>query len=151
MTASKAEYEKGLGPETRKYDDMYTSTTHNIQVTVEPFFLEDKSSPEDQHYVWGYHVQIENKGQETVTLKTRYWRITDGIGIVQEVHGEGVVGEQPTLSPGESYEYTSGAPLTTPSGIMSGSYQMVTTEGANLEIEIPAFSLDSPHDQRMLH
>jgi ApaG protein len=135
----------------RKQGHMYRSTTHQIQVTVEPYFLEDKSAPEDQRYVWGYHVQIENLGQDTVTLKTRYWRITDATGHVQEVRGEGVVGEQPVLGPGESFEYTSGAPLATPSGIMSGSYQMETADGSQIDVEIPAFSLDSPHDRRMLH
>lgn len=130
---------------------MYTATTHRIRVTVEPFFLEEKSSPDDRRYVWAYHVQIENQGAEAVTLKSRYWRITDAVGQVQEVRGEGVVGEQPVIEPGEAYEYTSGAPLSTPSGIMSGSYRMTTATGADFEVEIPAFSLDSPHDRRSLH
>ncbi|MDA5192849.1 Co2+/Mg2+ efflux protein ApaG [Govanella unica] len=130
---------------------MYTSTTHHIQVSVEPFFLEEKSAPDEQRYVWAYHVQIENLGAEVVTLKSRYWRITDAAGRVQEVRGDGVVGEQPVIAPGEAYEYTSGAPLATPSGIMSGSYQMTTPDGAFFDVEIPAFSLDSPHDRRSLH
>lgn len=140
-----------LAKSERGRNGMYKATTRQIQVTVEPFFLEEKSSPEDQRYVWAYHVQIENQGPEAVTLKSRYWRITDSMGQVQEVRGEGVVGEQPVIHPGEAYEYTSGAPLSTPSGIMSGSYQMTTPDGVYFEVEIPAFSLDSPHDRRSLH
>jgi ApaG protein len=90
-------------------------------------------------------VRIENGGAETVQLRNRYWRITDSLGRVQEVRGAGVVGEQPVLKPGESYEYTSGTPLQTPSGIMVGSYQMETPAGERFEVDVPAFSLDSPH------
>ena len=82
----------------------YTQTTHAITVTVEPFFLEEQSTPEENHYVWAYHVQIENRGGNTVQLVTRHWRITDSSGNVQDVRGEGVVGEQPVLQPGESFE-----------------------------------------------
>jgi ApaG protein len=124
---------------------MYSETTRSIKVTVKPFYLEDQSSPTDNHYVWAYHVRIENHGGETVQLRRRHWRITDGLGRVQEVRGPGVVGEQPVLAPGESYEYTSGTPLSTPSGIMVGSYEMETPDGNNFAVAIPAFSLDSPH------
>ena len=124
---------------------MYSATTQAITVTVKPDFLEDRSSPDDNHYVWAYHVRIENKGPETVQLRRRYWRITDALGRVQEVRGPGVVGEQPVLQPGDSFEYTSGAPLSTPSGIMSGSYDMETRDGRSFAVAIPAFSLDSPH------
>jgi ApaG protein len=101
---------------------MYAETTRSIKVTVKPFYLEDQSSPAENHYVWAYHVRIENQGPEIVQLRRRHWRITDGLGRVQEVRGPGVVGEQPVLKPGEAYEYTSGTPLSTPSGIMVGSY-----------------------------
>ena len=130
---------------------MYDRTTHSIRVSVEPFFMEEQSSPEDGRYVWAYRVQIENRGREPVQLKSRRWQITDALGRVQEVHGVGVVGEQPLLAPGEAFEYTSGAPLSTPSGIMSGAYHMVTAHGESFEVEIPAFSLDSPYQSRNLN
>jgi ApaG protein len=124
---------------------MYSQTTRSIKVTVKPFYLEDQSSPADDHYVWAYQVRIENCGRETVQLRRRHWRITDNRGRVQEVRGPGVVGEQPVLRPGESFEYTSGTPLATPSGIMVGTYDMETREGETFAVDIPAFSLDSPH------
>lgn len=124
---------------------MYDKTTRAIHVTVRPTFLEDQSSPDENYYVWAYRVQIENQGSETVQLRDRYWRITDGLGRVQEVRGPGVIGEQPVLKPGERFEYTSGTPLATPSGIMLGTYRMETETGESFEVEIPAFSLDSPH------
>ncbi|PWR22096.1 Co2+/Mg2+ efflux protein ApaG [Zavarzinia compransoris] len=124
---------------------MYDKTTRAIRVSVKPTFLEDQSSPDENYYVWAYRVQIENQGPETVQLRDRYWRITDGFGRVQEVRGPGVVGEQPVLKPGERFEYTSGTPLATPSGIMLGTYRMETAAGESFEVEIPAFSLDSPH------
>ena len=124
---------------------MYESTTRAIQVTVKPIFLEDQSSPEDNHFVWAYRVRIENHGTETVQLRNRHWRITDANGRLQEVRGAGVVGEQPVLRPGEIFEYTSGTPLSTPSGIMVGAYEMETAEGEVFDVAIPAFSLDSPH------
>lgn len=130
---------------------MYSAVTREIRVQVEPIYLDDQSEPDDAQYVWAYRVQIENEGTETVQLLTRYWHITDGMGRVQEVRGAGVVGEQPVLSPGERYEYTSGTPLPTPSGIMKGSYQMSTPSGEKFDIEVPAFSLDSPHEARHLN
>ncbi|MDA1325631.1 MAG: Co2+/Mg2+ efflux protein ApaG [Proteobacteria bacterium] len=130
---------------------MYTSTTRSIRVSVEPTFLDDQSSPTEDHYVWAYQVRIENDGSETVQLVNRHWRITDARGRMQEVQGEGVVGEQPTLQPGQAFEYTSGTPLGTPSGIMAGSYEMENTDGERFEIEIPAFSLDSPYQARRLN
>ncbi|HEY8352643.1 MAG TPA: Co2+/Mg2+ efflux protein ApaG [Sphingomonadales bacterium] len=131
---------------------MYKAITRHILVTVQPFFLSEKSAPEENRYVWGYRVQIENQGEDTVQLRSRFWRITDAFGRVQEVRGEGVVGEQPVLAPGEVYEYTSGAPLSTPSGVMVGTYSMVSiTSGESFEVAIPAFSLDSPHDKRLVH
>jgi ApaG protein len=124
---------------------MYSETTRSINVTVQPFYLEDQSTPDEGRYVWAYHVRIENQGGETVQLRNRHWKITDSRGQVQEVRGPGVVGEQPVLGPGESFEYTSGTPLPTPSGIMVGRYEMETPTGENFWVRIPAFSLDSPH------
>jgi ApaG protein len=130
---------------------MYNAVTRHISVTVTPYFIEDQSDPEDNHYVWAYQVNIENTGGETVQLISRYWHITDAHGTVTEVRGEGVVGEQPVLRPGESFEYTSGTPLSTPSGIMVGRYQMETKGGEGFEIDIPAFSLDSPYQRTSLN
>jgi ApaG protein len=130
---------------------MYSQTTRGIVVTVKPFYLEDQSSPADNHYVWAYRVRIENRGEQTVQLMNRHWIITDAIGRSQEVKGPGVVGEQPVLRPGDGYEYTSGTPLPTPSGIMHGSYEMAGEKGETFEIVIPAFSLDSPHDRPRLN
>ena len=124
---------------------MYSETTDSIRVTVKPIYLEEQSSPGDNHFVWAYQVQIENLGEERVQLLARYWRITDSMGRVQEVRGAGVVGEQPVLEPGESYEYTSGTPLATPSGIMVGTYEMENAQGERFDVAVPAFSLDSPH------
>ena len=123
----------------------YESVTRGIKVVVKPFYLDDQSEPDENHFVWAYHVEIVNDGHERVQLRTRYWRITDAFGRVQEVRGPGVVGEQPVLDPGEAFEYTSGTPLPTPSGIMAGTYQMEGTNGEQFDVEIPAFSLDSPH------
>ena len=130
---------------------MYSATTRDIKVTVKPVFLEDQSSPAENHYVWAYHVRIENLGERTVRLRARHWKITDALGRLQEVKGAGVVGEQPLLEPGQSFEYTSGTPLGTPSGIMSGTYMMETAEGERFDAAIPAFSLDSPHHSAKLN
>jgi len=130
---------------------MYSETTHSIRVTVEPIYLEEQSSPSDNHYVWAYHVRIENTGGDTVQLLTRHWKITDSLGRVQEVRSAGVVGEQPVLPPGQAFEYTSGTPLPTPSGIMVGSYGMEAESGQRFDVAIPAFSLDSPHQPVQLN
>jgi ApaG protein len=130
---------------------MYEKTTDNVRVSVEPAYLDDQSSPEDRRYVWAYRVRIENCGRESVRLRSRYWRITDANGFMQEVSGEGVVGDQPILKPGENYEYTSGAPLTTPSGFMVGNYTMEGENGRYFTVDIPAFSLDSPHQYVVLN
>jgi ApaG protein len=124
---------------------MYSATTHAVRVTVNPVYLDEQSSPEEDHYIWAYQVEIENLGADIVQLLTRHWRITDSLGRVQEVQGAGVVGEQPVLKPGESFRYTSGTPLPTPSGIMAGTYGMENASGERFDVEIPAFSLDSPH------
>ena len=130
---------------------MYRRTTRSIEVTVKPMYLEDQSEPSSDHYVWAYWVRIENRGRETVQLRQGHLRSTDAIGRREEVHAEGVVGEQPTLRPGEAFEYTSGKPLTTPSGIMVGTYDMETAAGEHFVVDIPAFSLDSPYQERRLH
>lgn len=130
---------------------MYTTTTHSIMVTVKPTYLDEESRPRKNRYVWAYHVTIENQGVEPVQLKSRYWKITDSLGRTQEVRGEGVIGEQPIIAPGQSYEYASGTPLSTPSGIMVGSYYMETSDGRTLEVDIPAFSLDSPEERSPVH
>ncbi|WP_373086052.1 Co2+/Mg2+ efflux protein ApaG [Sneathiella sp.] len=129
----------------------YNKTTENIQVSVTPIYLVDRSHPEDSFYVWAYKIRIENLGTKTVTLRNRHWQITDADGRTEIVDGEGVVGEQPVLAPGDSYDYTSGTPLPTPSGIMVGSYEMESEEGALFAVDIPAFSLDSPHEVSPLH
>jgi len=130
---------------------MYSETTRAIKVTVRPFYLEQHSSPADNHYVWAYHVRIENEGAETVQLRNRHWQITDSRGQLQEVRGEGVVGEQPVLAPGESFEYTSSCPLPTPSGFMVGDYEMETKNGDNFLVRVPAFSLDTPQQSTRLN
>jgi len=130
---------------------MYSATTRAIQVTVKPQYLPDQSDPAKSQFVWAYQVRIENKGDETVQLRSRHWKITDGMGRRQEVKGPGVVGKTPRLKPGEFFEYTSGTPLSTPSGFMGGSYQMVSESGENFDIEIPTFSLDTPGVARQLN
>lgn len=130
---------------------MYEATTRNLRVTVSPQFLEDESAPDQSRYIWAYTIEIANEGRETVQLLNRYWHITDAIGQVQEVRGAGVVGEQPVLAPGEAFTYTSGCPLSTPSGIMAGAYEMETANGERFEVTIPAFSLDLPDFQPTLN
>lgn len=130
----------------------YSQTTRGICVTVRAYYLEDQSKPAEGKYVWAYRVRIANQGSETVQLLRRTWRITDGRGRTQSVNGEGVVGQQPTLDPGDSFEYTSGTPLDTPSGFMLGLYHMVAIgSGEAFDVVIPAFSLDSPHQNTRLH
>lgn len=123
---------------------MYTKTTNHIKITVQPFYLDKQSEPEDNRYIWAYTIQMENHGDQSVQLLNRYWHITDGLGRSQEVRGEGVIGEKPHIRPGEAYQYTSGVPLTTSSGIMRGEYEMVLEDGSTIQVDVPAFSLDSP-------
>ena len=132
-------------------DEAYEATTQGVKVSVQPFYLEDESDPEEGRYFWAYQVRIENTSEESLQLKTRYWRITDSAGRPEEVRGEGVVGEQPIIEPGFVFEYTSGAPLGTASGFMAGHYRMHKNDGSSFEVEIPAFSLDSPYDSHMLN
>jgi len=130
---------------------MYRARTRDIEVAVETSYLEEQSSPEDSRYVWSYHIVVENHSDLSVRLTHRYWHITDQNGVVDEVDGPGVVGEQPRLQPGDSYEYSSGCPLDTPSGMMFGHYRMETDDGESFNVDIPAFSLDSPGLLRVLN
>lgn len=123
---------------------MYQAITHGIRVTVEPLYLEEQSAPEAGRFFWAYTIEIANEGNVVVQLKSRHWIITDGHGRREEVRGPGVVGKTPRLSPGQSFTYTSGCPLGTPSGIMVGTYQMQLEDGSLIDVAIPAFSLDSP-------
>ena len=129
----------------------YTANTRGIAVSVVPTYLEARSSPKNSQYFWAYRVIIENQGLETIQLLSRHWMITNARGEFTEVKGPGVVGEQPVLKPGESFEYTSGCPLDTTSGMMGGAYQMETESGERFDIEIPTFSLDGPNQGVLLN
>ncbi len=130
---------------------MYSAVTNEIRVTVRPEYSQERSEPSENKYFWTYTIEIANLGHERVQLTHRHWKITDAQGRLEEVSGAGVVGEQPTLEPGQSFRYTSGCPLNTPSGIMAGSYKMVGPDGHSFDIDIPAFSLDSPYARRVLN
>ena len=130
---------------------MYRAVTRQIEVTVEPSFMQEQLSTDRREYFWSYTIVITNSGKETVQLRTRHWIITDATGRKQEVRGEGVIGEQPVLAPGERFEYTSAVPLPTTSGFMTGSYQMAGESGERFEIDVPTFSLDSPDSKRVLN
>ncbi|MEM9168157.1 MAG: Co2+/Mg2+ efflux protein ApaG [Pseudomonadota bacterium] len=132
-------------------EEFYEEMTRGIRVSVTPNYLEHQSAPENGRYVWAYTVRIHNGSDEIVRLRRRYWRIIDAKGLIEEVEGEGVVGEQPVIRPGEGFEYTSGAPLPTPSGLMHGRYGMETQTGEAFDVAIPAFSLDSPHETGQVH
>ncbi len=129
----------------------WEKTTNGILIRVEPFFLDDRSDADVGRFVWAYQVDIENHSALSVQLLNRYWRITDANGQSEEVFGPGVVGEQPVLAQGESYRYSSGAPLRTPSGLMEGYYDMKSETGEQFRALIPLFSLDSPHDTASTH
>jgi ApaG protein len=130
---------------------MYKAVTRGISVTVIPRYMPEESSPDDGRYFFAYTVEIINTSLERVQLRARYWQITDDLGRVQEVRGAGVVGEEPVLGPGESFSYTSGCPLSTPSGTMQGTYLMETAGGETFDAEIPAFSLDSSTKKPVFH
>jgi ApaG protein len=130
---------------------VYNCLTNSIRVTVEPHYLEEESDPERERFFWAYAIEIGNEGLASVQLLARHWRITDGNGHVEEVRGAGVVGEQPHIEPGKAFSYTSGCPLSTPSGIMVGSYQMVGADGEAFTVDIPAFSLDLPDARPVLN
>ena len=123
---------------------MYSTTTHGVRVTALPEFSHEQSAPDDGAYFWTYTIEIANVGADPVQLVSRHWVITDANGKRVEVKGLGVVGEQPHLDPGESFTYTSGVPLPTASGMMSGSYAMTLEDGSEITVDVPAFSLDSP-------
>ena len=130
----------------------YSKTTRDVRVSVRSFYLADQSQPAEGKYVRAYRIKIENQGREAVQLLRRTWHITDARGRTQHVHGPGVMGEQPLLEPGESFEYTSGTPLDTPSGFMTGEYHMVVSDsGEKFDVAIPIFSLDSPHQHGRVH
>lgn len=131
--------------------EAYCATTRGVRVVVTPRFLPSESDPERGRFFWAYTVRIENTGEETVQLLSRHWIITDGLNRVEEIRGPGVVGEQPTLRRGERFEYTSGCPLSTPSGAMRGAYQMRGEAGEAFEAVIPEFSLHRPEAARRLN
>jgi ApaG protein len=130
---------------------MYEAVTRNIRVGVEPRFLEKESAPGQNRFFWAYTVEITNLGAEAVQLRARHWQITDGFGRQQQVSGAGVVGEEPVIAPGDSYSYTSGCPLETPHGTMTGTYVMQSAGGETFMIDIPLFPLDSPYVKRVVH
>lgn len=128
-----------------KKTESYIFNTNGIEITVVPEFIESQTNLlVGVFFVWAYHIKIENKGSETIQLTHRYWRIIDEKGGIQEVSGEGVVGEQPILSPGDNFEYSSGVHLRYPSGVMMGHYVIKKSSGETFEAKIPTFSLDIP-------
>jgi ApaG protein len=129
----------------------YTARTHNVEVAVVPTYLQDESSPESGRFVWAYTVSISNRRPHTIQLISRYWRITNALGKIEEVRGDGVIGKQPFLRPGSTFRYTSGCPLSTSSGIMAGHYLMHDQNGDEFTVEIPAFSLDLPNSSHALN
>ena len=130
---------------------MYSRVTRDIEITVLPEFVPERSDEEHGQFFWAYTVEIANQGQSVVQVTPRHWQITDANGRLEEVKGKGIVGEQPVLKPGESFRYTSGCPLPTPSGFMVGSYRVVEESGTVFDAEIPMFSLDRPSSKRVLN
>jgi ApaG protein len=126
---------------------MFTSeaVTRGIRVKVESAYAPERSQPQHSQWFFLYTIEIINESQETVQLLSRHWIITDGTGHVEEVRGSGVVGRQPVLAPGQSFEYTSGCPLTTPFGKMQGTYQMMTKNGEAFDVEVAPFTLSEPY------
>jgi len=130
----------------------FKATTAGITVTVRVTYLAERSKPEAGQWMWAYHITIANHSNITVQLLRRTWHITDDTGHTNRVHGEGVIGETPVLEPGEHFEYTSGTPLATASGFMTGKYHMVDVDdGTEFDVAIPAFSLDSPNLNPKFH
>jgi ApaG protein len=129
---------------------MYEQETAGMIVRVAPHFMADESEPEEGRFVWSYTIEIENRSADPVKLLSRFWRITDENGLTQEVRGDGVIGQQPIIPPGESFKYSSAAPLAAPSGVMLGAYSMRRLgSGEEFDITVPAFVLDSPHHNRL--
>lgn len=129
----------------------FEETTDDIRVMVTPMYLEEQSDASENRHVWAYHVRLENHGNGMVQLLTRRWRIIDGNGVAHEVIGDGVVGQKPILNPGDDFEYSSGTPLATPSGFMTGIFQMLDADGRRFAVQVPAFSLDEPQGQGVVH
>jgi ApaG protein len=118
--------------------------TRGVVVRVSVSYLPEQSEPGRGRWFWAYHVRVENEGDQTVQLLTRHWTITDGRGAAHNVEGEGVVGEQPMIEPGGSFDYVSGCPLATPTGSMQGCYHMMDEDGAGFDVAIPRFALVAP-------
>jgi ApaG protein len=135
----------------REMSAVYQAETHGVRVTAEPRFMEAESSHEQGRYFWAYAIEIVNLSADTLQLLARHWTITDGRGQTHEVRGEGVVGQQPVLRPGESFSYTSGCPLATPHGSMEGAYTMQAERGQRFDVTVPLFPLDSPYVKKVLH
>jgi ApaG protein len=128
----------------RAEEYIYTAMTRDIRVSVAPEYMLEESNEEKFTHAWSYTVQVANFGKETVQLLNRHWKITDANGKIEEVHGAGVLGQQPTLHQGQAFQYSSWCKLKTPSGMMVGAYEMQTQKGETFLVEIPAFSLDIP-------
>ena len=126
-----------------------SAMTHGIRVEVQSEYIAEQSSPREDRYVFAYTITISNEGPRTAQLRTRHWIITDARGVVEEVRGDGVVGKQPRLSPGESFQYTSGCELNTPIGTMHGTYRMWRDDGSYFDAVIAPFSLASPMSVRL--
>lgn len=128
-------------------ETIYRETTHAIEVKVQPTYMAGHSKPDEGLYVWAYEVEIANHGTQTAQLLSRHWKITNAHGQTLEVRGPGVVGDQPVIRPGDTYTYSSFTNLATPSGFMTGTYEIQLETGASVRVAIPAFSLDSPEQQ----
>lgn len=122
-----------------------------MMVRVAPQFLPEESAPGEGRFVWAYTIEIENRSGDPVQLVSRFWRITDENGLTQEVRGAGVIGQQPIIGPGQSFRYTSAAPLAAPSGVMTGAYSMQRENGEAFDITVPLFALDSPHHTKLVN
>lgn len=131
--------------------EFYEASTNGIRIVVSPRYLPEQSRPSDGRHVWAYDIEITNEGKVTVQLRDRHWIITDGNGCEEHVQGPGVVGEQPILNPGDSFEYSSGCPLQTSSGFMAGHYTMVCEDGTTFAANVPAFALDLPQARRTMN
>ncbi len=129
----------------------FEQTTEGIRVLVASAYIDEQSDPDENRYVWAYQVRVENLGKQPVQLLTRRWRITDGSGRAHEVIGDGVVGDKPVLGPGDHYEYSSGTPLRTSTGFMTGIFQMIDGSGRRFAVEVPTFSLDGPESPQAVH
>ena len=130
---------------------VYHSASNDIIITLTPTFMPHHSNIDDSLFVWYYQVQIENRSDSPIQITNRFWKIIDAYSRITEVTGSGIGGEQPILNPNELYEYTSAVPLSTPSGFMSGHYIVESADGNEFNVEIPAFSLDSPYVNQSLN